>query len=455
MNETKLSPIVGCNNPHRSGDVIFMHGLGGHAYDTWHPNWNPNKPSSDFWLTWLGEERPDLAIWSLGYDIAPFAWRGKTMPLLDRGANILDRLTNYQIGSKPTLFVTHSMGGLIVKQMLRYAKDVQQISWQRVLDNTAGIVFISTPHSGSTLANWVKLFGDILQSTVSVDELQAHHPHLRELNTVFRNDRQLCRIPMQVYFETRPTKGIRVVNETSSDPGIMGTIPIPIDADHLSICRPESRDSQIYLGVKNFLNSRIEYNIPSTSYQNNKENRDENPHRKPSKKKINYQQLISSLRQGDLEKADTDTLDIFLSVTNRTRDGWLRSHDVSSIPCDVLIEIDDLWRQASEGNFGLSAQKQVWIERGCGIEQFTTKAFRNFGEEVGWFRYENNQWLKDHKDFSFSLDAQRGHLPSLKMPLNGNQMNWWTSWQQIFRFTHFHSKSLSGKDSLKRTGYRL
>jgi hypothetical protein len=44
--------------------------------------------------------------------------------------------------------------------------------------------------------------------------------------------------------------GILVVNETTADPGIVGVIPIPVDENHVSICKPASKDSQIYRRVK-------------------------------------------------------------------------------------------------------------------------------------------------------------------------------------------------------------
>jgi hypothetical protein len=41
-------------------------------------------------------------------------------------------------------------------------------------------------------------------------------------------------------------KGILVVDATSAEPNLPGEIAIPLDEDHLSICKPASRDAQIY-----------------------------------------------------------------------------------------------------------------------------------------------------------------------------------------------------------------
>jgi hypothetical protein len=48
-------------------------------------------------------------------------------------------------------------------------------------------VFPSTPHAGANLASWIKYLSTLLRTTVSVEELEAHHPRLRELNDWYRD----------------------------------------------------------------------------------------------------------------------------------------------------------------------------------------------------------------------------------------------------------------------------
>ena len=252
-NSNDLIEITGCNNSYRRGDVIFVHGLGGSARGTWHPQ--ERQDDNNFWPFWLGEDLSDVGIWSLGYEVEPFQWKGNSMPLADRAKNILDLLDSYDIGDRPIIFITHSMGGLLVKQMLRSARDFGK--WSAISSQTKGIVFLSTPHSGSDMASWIKHIGGILQTTVSVEELEAHHSRLRELNDLYRHNEQFSQIPMLVYYETRPTKGILVVNQTSADPGINGVISVPIDFDHISICKVGDRNSQIYRKSKRFIDKNL------------------------------------------------------------------------------------------------------------------------------------------------------------------------------------------------------
>jgi len=251
-----LIKIAGCDNPERIGDVIFVHGLGGDPIRTWHPQ--EKQDPKNCWLGWLGEDLPDVGIWSLGYEVEPFKWKGDAIPLVDSATTNLAELDDYKIGTRPVIFITHSMGGLLVKQMLRNAQDFGTPKWKAIAAQTQGIVFLSTPHSGADIASWIKYIGVILGTTVSVAELEAHHPRLRELNLVYRNHELLSQIPMEVYCEKQKTYGFLVVNETSADPGIKGVIPIPIPfCNHISIAKPESKNNRIYRRVKTFIEDNL------------------------------------------------------------------------------------------------------------------------------------------------------------------------------------------------------
>ena len=255
---TDLLPIKGTDNPQRQADIIFIHGLGGDAKETWHPR--GKKDNDDFWLMWLWEDLKDVGIWSLAYEVEPATWKGNSMPLVDRAASILAYLDINDIGERPVIFITHSMGGLLVKQMLRHAYDLGDPLWKKIVANTKGIVYLSTPHSGSNIASWLKYIGGFLGTSVSVKELEANDSRLRELNLLYRNHNVLSKIPLEVYFEKRKTSGVMVVNESSADPGISGVIPIPVDEDHISICRPESKKSLIYRRVKRFVSQVLANN---------------------------------------------------------------------------------------------------------------------------------------------------------------------------------------------------
>jgi hypothetical protein len=244
-----LNSIANTEQGDRGGDVIFVHGLEGDARGTWHPAGRPEA----FWPAWLGEELPGVGIWSLGYELHASAWLGGTMPLADRATETLHLLETHGIGARPLVFVTHSFGGLLVKQMLRHARDFGQPGWQAIAGQTKGVVFLSTPHSGSNVANWARYVRTVLRLSETVEELRAHDSRLRELSTWYRQAVDELGIQTRVYYEKQATRGVLVVDPTSAEPGLKGVIPIPLDADHLTICKPESKDALVYRSVKQFI----------------------------------------------------------------------------------------------------------------------------------------------------------------------------------------------------------
>lgn len=230
----------------RSGDVVFVHGLNGDARDTW---LNRNK---EYWPDWVAEDWPQLAIWSLDYDASASAWFGKSMALSDRAINVLDLLYVNGIGNKPICFVAHSLGGLLVKQMIRHADTIGQ-SYHNLAKFTRAIVFLATPHAGAQLATLIESIGIVLRPTQVVDELKYDHPRLHELNLWYRSNVQRLAIRSCVLHETRSTHGQVVVNSSSADPGLDGIIPIPVDADHISICKPASKKDHMALKLTQVL----------------------------------------------------------------------------------------------------------------------------------------------------------------------------------------------------------
>ena len=97
------------------------------------------------------------------------------------------------------------------------------------------------------------MLGSVFRKTTLVDELKAHDPRLRELNLWFRNNLRALGIQAEVYCEERPTNGFMVVNKTSADPGIEEVIPISLDADHITVCKPESDHAILYRRTTRFI----------------------------------------------------------------------------------------------------------------------------------------------------------------------------------------------------------
>lgn len=283
----RLIKILGCNNSQRVGDVVFIHGLGGDGLKTWHSNHQDIKelekqsqkagtdldPSLlNFWPVWVGKDRTDLGIWSLDFEVEPSDWKGGTMPLAERANNVLELFSNKRIGQRPVVFITHSLGGLLAKQFLRNAIDFGTDRQRKVVEQTKGLVFLATPHSGSNWSNWAQFINNRLLTmpklSVSVEELEAGHSRLQELNFVYRGHATLSQIPVKAYYETQPLKPLGVVvDKVSADMGKPDP-PIPVDANHINICQISPQDKEngvVYDSVLLFLEDCLDANGASPS----------------------------------------------------------------------------------------------------------------------------------------------------------------------------------------------
>ena len=130
------------------GHVIFVHGLGGDPFGTW----RHDAGAENFWPDWLAKDVPRLAVHTLGYDASPVGWLGNTMPVTERAPNVLTELQTRELAGGPIVFIGHSLGGLLIKQLFRHAIEMQNDAWRRIVDQTKAVVSLATPHHGSNLA---------------------------------------------------------------------------------------------------------------------------------------------------------------------------------------------------------------------------------------------------------------------------------------------------------------
>jgi pimeloyl-ACP methyl ester carboxylesterase len=113
-NLVKIADSVG----ERCASAIFLHGLGGDAYWTW-----GGADVKSCWPSWLANDLKSLAVWTVGYEAPISRWRGSAMHLTDRARNILERLlAEPALRDGSLILIGHSLGGLIIKQLLRTAE---------------------------------------------------------------------------------------------------------------------------------------------------------------------------------------------------------------------------------------------------------------------------------------------------------------------------------------------
>ena len=74
--------------------------------------------------------------------------------------------------------------------------------------------------------------------------------------------------------------------------------------------------------------------------------------------------LRDLLKQGDYQKADDETRLklIQLAGPEAEKRGWVYFTEVAGIPAADMQTMDELWRTASNGLFGFSVQREIWMQ---------------------------------------------------------------------------------------------
>uniref|UniRef100_A0A674HTY8 Protein SERAC1 n=1 Tax=Taeniopygia guttata TaxID=59729 RepID=A0A674HTY8_TAEGU len=265
-----LHPQYRSSQPIRA-DILFVHGLLGAAFKTWRQqdidrrlDRKASEGEEDYsqcWpKTWLASDCPSLRIISVEYDTHLSDWKAKCpveahrKSIAFRSSELLDKLKAAGIGDRPLVWVSHSMGGLLVKKMLVDASKNPEMD--KIVNNTRGIIFYSVPHHGSQLAEYSINARYLLFPSVEVKELSKDSPALKELNDDFLSFAKDKKFSVLSFAETLPTHigsmlKLHVVPVESADIGI-GDL-IPVDVNHLNICKPKKKDAFLYQRTLKFI----------------------------------------------------------------------------------------------------------------------------------------------------------------------------------------------------------
>jgi GUN4-like len=131
-----------------------------------------------------------------------------------------------------------------------------------------------------------------------------------------------------------------------------------------------------------------------------------------------YEHLEYFLKNKQWEKADLETLYLTLYITGRATSAFrLRYEEIQEISCNDLRKLDQLWISYSNGRFGFSKQRDIYLSVGGHAGgQHEREAWDKFGSRVGW--KQSKGWITSNK-MNFSSSAAVGHFPAL-------------SYQQVF-----------------------
>ncbi|MBU6228158.1 MAG: GUN4 domain-containing protein [Cyanobacteria bacterium REEB459] len=133
----------------------------------------------------------------------------------------------------------------------------------------------------------------------------------------------------------------------------------------------------------------------------------------PSERALDYTLLQQSLVRQAFQEADRLTLMKLCELAGPTAINrkWVYFTEVEQFPKTDLQTIDRLWLIYSEGKFGFSVQRRLWLSLGQNWEKLWPR--------LAW--KENNLWTRYPTGFTWDLSAPDGHLP-LSNQLRGVRM---------------------------------
>ncbi|KAK9852216.1 hypothetical protein MYU51_008581 [Penicillium brevicompactum] len=243
-------------------DIVAVHGLNGHATDTW-----TSKPQGICWLSnsaFLPQYVPHARILAWGYNASISSWNGGT-PSSDRVLQHAQTMVSQLEADRdledalerPIIFLCHSLGGIIVKRALAYAESRRQLAHiHSIYTCTFSIIFFGTPHNGSSKANLLGSLQKLASISVPksaiefesglVNALEKESETLQNITDQFAP--LMPRFRLFFFWEQDKTnlkyKKDYIVEETSAAPILDNTERCGIAADHQRMCKFHSPADQ-------------------------------------------------------------------------------------------------------------------------------------------------------------------------------------------------------------------
>ncbi|CAN9375787.1 unnamed protein product [Alternaria alternata] len=228
----------------QNNDIVLVHGLGGSSHSTWSKDHDPNY----FWPhLWLPNDIGSARILSFGYDADWKSTSSRTvLNITDFAKELLFAmrftkdenrdLEDLGIGDVPIIFIVHSMGGLVVKKA--YILGQSDDEYSEMLKSVNAIMFLSTPHRGSNLA-------EILNQDIN-EQFRKFAPKLQIVS----------------FYETLETavgpKKVRILEKESAILGYPGEISRAMNADHHDVCKYYSPRDANYISMRDVLKTLVD-----------------------------------------------------------------------------------------------------------------------------------------------------------------------------------------------------
>jgi ankyrin repeat protein len=171
--------------------------------------------------------------------------------VFSHGKDLLFALGREMKPGRPVIFVAHSLGGIVVKEMLAHSSASAEMELKNVVESTAAVIFLGTPHRGSlelaALGEWARGLVSALRMETNASILNAlglRTTDLERAQEAFSALWQKYDFRVKTFQEGLTWTGVnlgvlgsKVVPDYSSAIGDVREHAETIEANHMEMCR--------------------------------------------------------------------------------------------------------------------------------------------------------------------------------------------------------------------------
>ncbi|KAH8588285.1 P-loop containing nucleoside triphosphate hydrolase protein [Bisporella sp. PMI_857] len=236
-------------------DIVLVHGIQGHPEKTW-----AAKESQAYWPhDKLPQSFPKARVLVYGYDSRIshfFSGPANQNSFLGHAKNLLVDLQAVREDNpaRPLLFICHSLGGILVKDILRRCEPGRESHRPRrnndIYNSTIGILFLGTPHRGGNYGSLGKAAERVVRhlgfdtNNLILRDLQSNSTAFEIINDEFLRMLHNRSPPITIYSfqESSGLAGVcglkeKVVDDESSKLGHRFETVATLSGNHMDMCR--------------------------------------------------------------------------------------------------------------------------------------------------------------------------------------------------------------------------